>query len=202
MTLASTSLLLFTSADLGDLSLFRAVRVDLSSGPGEGRLWVDLSRGNGVEIAWQRHLQRLADLAREHYDLPWDRADLSFSCRARGVVLDGASASLPLFVAWIALQSGVPLPEPFFATGVAVTGSDALAPAPRAYLQGKLDVADAYVRQVHGAATRHPIWVPRGSEYDAEERSSLDVREVGTLREAVLSILGVSPRAPIAQVRS
>lgn len=194
MTPASTSLLLFTAADIGGRSLFRSVRVDVSTGPGDGRIWVDISRENGFEIGWQRHLQRLAAVGRAHYDLPWDRTDLHFSSRARGVVLDGASASLPLFVTWIALLSGSRLPDPFFAAGVAIEGSDALAPSPRAYIKGKLGVADSIARQVHAAKDRCRMWIPAGSEVDAPP-PSLVVREVPTLRAAVREILGVEARS-------
>lgn len=191
MIKTSTSLLLFTSADIGGKPLFRAVRVDVEIVPGEGRLWVDLSRGNGFTTGWQRHLKHLVDVGRARYELPWDRIDLRISSRARGVVLDGASASLPLFVVMVALLSGASLPDPFFATGVALEGSDALSPAPRAYLQGKLAVADSIARQVHGAKDRYPVWVPAGSDYDASAVSAVAVREAPTLCDAVQQILGL-----------
>lgn len=56
------------------------------------------------------------------------------SCHARNAVLDGRSASLPLFVAWVSLLSGHPLPSPFLATGVSVDARDALVPAPKVFL--------------------------------------------------------------------
>lgn len=195
MIQSSTSLLLFTAADTGGRAVFRAVRIDLVVTPGSGKRWVDVSRGNGAERGWQRHLQNLDVALRRRYDLPWDSTDLHCSLRGRDVVLDGASASLPVFVAWLSLASGAPLPEPFLATGVAPFGSDALSPAPRAYLQRKLAVADACARQVHGLTAACPIWVPEGSEYDASPFPALDVREVPSLPEAATRILGIHPRA-------
>lgn len=195
MSLASTSLLIFTAADVGGRAVFRAVRVDLSVRPGDGKRWLDLSRDSGAELTWQRHLQNLESVARSHYDLPFASTDLFCSFRGRSVVLDGASASLPLFVAWLSLLSGAALPEPFLATGVAPLGSDRLSPAPRVYLQRKLAVADACAQQLHGLARACPVWVPEGSEYDASPFSALEVREVPTLREAASRILGIEPRA-------
>jgi hypothetical protein len=191
---SEASLLLFTRADLGGRALYRAVRVGLSVRPGEGRLWLDVSGTGGFDLPWQRHLQRLADLGRRAYDLPWQSTDLFVSSKARGLVLDGASASLPVFVAWTALLAGMALPDPFLATGVALDASGALAPAPRDYIQGKLAFADAYARQIHGVDRRHPVWIPAGSEVSPDLFGALDVRRVASLTEGVSCVLGLSPR--------
>lgn len=203
MTDASeTSLLLFTRADLGGRALYRAVRVSLAVRPGAGRLWLDVSGTGGFDLSWQRHLQRLATLGHQSYDLPWHRTDLFVSSMARALVLDGASASLPIFVAWTALLAGVALPDPFLATGVALDASGNLAPAPREYIQGKLSFADTWARQMHGDDRRHPAWIPANSDVSPEPFGALDVRPVATLTEGVLRILGLSPRASAEPARS
>lgn len=186
---SATSLLLLTSADLGGRSLFRGIRVELSVRPGEGRLWVDIG-GSRVDLAWQAALRNLASVGRQHYRLPWDQTDLFVSSRGKQSVLDGRSASLPLFVSWVALLSDKPLPEPFLATGVVNDSSDRLNPAPREYLQGKLDFAHALVQQQH-PGRRVSAWVPAGSDFDPGPLSALDVRQVASLPEAVRAILGV-----------
>jgi hypothetical protein len=192
-TPSATPLLLFTLADLGGRSLFRAVTVELSTGPGDGRLWLDVSRRRGFDASWQRHLQHLAALGRAHYDLPWSTVDLRVSARAESLALEGWSAALPVFVAWLSLLSGAPLPEPFLAAGVVDDRSDALLAGKREFIQGKLDVADALVRQRYGAAARHRMWIPAGSEHDPSRLSSIDVVEVPNLREAARRILGLVP---------
>ncbi|RKH53492.1 hypothetical protein [Corallococcus llansteffanensis] len=193
-TPASTPLLLFTQADVAGHALFRVVPVEVSVHPGQGRLWVDLSKGNAFTPAWQRHAQHLAALGRAHYALPWEQTDLHVSPRGRGVTLDGRSASLPLFVAWVALLSGRPLPSPFLGTGVALDEhGERLAPAPREFLQGKLGVAQAYVKQVFPQAGRVPVYVPEGSGFDAGALTALDVRPVPTLTRAVSAVLGLEP---------
>ncbi len=192
---ATTSLLLFTHADLRGQSVFRPVSLEVAVRPGTGRAWVDLSRGNGYTPAWQRHLQHLGALGRARYTLPWEQTDLFVSPKGRGLTLDGRSASLPLFVAWVALLSGRALPSPFLATGVVLDGQQALVPAPREYIQGKLAVADAYVRQVHPGAGRVPLWVPEGSDFSTEPLTSLEVRPVPDLLAAVERILGLGPSA-------
>ncbi|WP_164016568.1 hypothetical protein [Pyxidicoccus trucidator] len=193
MSSSSTPLLLLTQADLHGAPLFRAVSVDVAVRPGEGRLWVDLSRDTGYAPAWQQHLRHLAAVGRGRYALPWDETDLFVSVRGRRVLLDGRSASLPLFVAWVALLAGRELPAPFLATGVALDAGEALVSAPLEKLQGKLAVADGYVRQVHAAAGRVPVWVPAGSQWDAAPLASLDVRPVATLTEGAESVLGALP---------
>lgn len=192
MSPATAPLLLFTHADLGGRSVFRPVPMEVEVRPGQGRIWVDLSRGNGYAPAWQRHLQHLGALGRARYALPWDTTDFLVSPKGRNLTLDGRSASLPLFVAWVALLSGRPLPAPFLATGVVLDGQEALQPAPREYIQGKLAVADTYVRQVHPGAGRVPMWVPEGSDFTAEPLAALEVRPVPDLVAAVQRILGVS----------
>lgn len=193
-TPSPTPLLLFTLADLGGRSLFRAVTVELSTGPGDGRLWLDVSRRRGFDPSWQRHLQHLAALGRAHYDLPWSTIDLRISARAESLALEGWSAALPVFVAWLSLLSGKPLPEPFLAAGVVDERTDALLAGRRDFIQGKLAVADAHVRQRYGAGARHRMWIPAGSEHDPGRFASLDVQEVPTLREAARRILGLAPR--------
>jgi predicted S18 family serine protease len=190
---SSTQLLLLTQADLHGAPLFRVVSVDVAVRPGEGRLWVDLSRDTGYAPAWQQHLRHLAAVGRGRYALPWDESDFFFSVRGRKVLLDGRSASLPLFVAWVALLAGRELPAPFLATGVALDASDALVSAPLEKLQGKLAVADGYVRQIHAAAGRVPVWVPAGSQWDAAPLTALDVRPVASLTAAAESVLGALP---------
>ena len=197
-----TPLLPFTRADLGGRSLYRAVRVDLSVRPGHGRLWLDASGTGGFDLPWQRHLQRLAAVGQSAYDLPWQRTDLFVSSKAKSLVLDGASASLPVFIAWTALLAGVALPDPFLATGVALDTSGVLAPAPRDYIQGKLAFADAYARQMHGHERRQPIWIPAGSEVSPDPWSALDVRPVESLTEGVSRVLGLSPREGAERARS
>lgn len=202
MTTEAASLLLFTAANIGNRSIYRAVSVDLWVRPGGGKLWLDVSSGNGFEGGWQRHLERLAVVGRAHYDLAWDATDLFVSARGRGVVLDGASASLPIFVAWIALLASAPLPDPFFATGVAIAGSDALAPAPRAYIEGKIGVADAISRQ--SSAGRPIMYIPAGSDVDKARLSqrAVAILEVPTLRAAVQTILKITPRVGAPEARS
>lgn len=189
-----SSTLVFTRAEIRERAVFRAVRVDLGLASGEGRLWIDVSRQRCADVSWQRHLQHLGEVGRAHYDLPWDRTDLCVSFRGAGLVLSGASASLPLFVAWIALLRGDALPDPFFATGVAREGSAALAPAPRAFVQGKLEVADALARK-RGGAARPVMWVPAGSDVDAGRLAAVEVRETPTLVDAVARILRAAPDA-------
>jgi hypothetical protein len=191
--LPTATLLLFTHADLGGRSVFRPVSLEVAVRPGTGRAWVDLSRGNGYAPVWQRHVQHLGALGRARYALPWEETDFFVSPKGRGLTLDGRSASLPLFVAWVALLSGRTLPSPFLATGVVLDGQQALVPAPREYLQGKLEVADAYVRQVHPGAGRVPMWVPEGSGFTAEPLAALEVRPVPDLVSAVEHILGLGP---------
>jgi hypothetical protein len=192
-----TSLLLFTRAEFGGRYVFRALGAELCVSAGEGRLWIDVSRQNRVDVSWQQCLLNLSHLGRTHYDLPWDRTDLHVSFRGAGLSLAGASASLPLFVGWIALLrstlGGRALPDPFFAAGVAATGSDALAPAPREYVQGKLEIADALARK-RGGAARPAMWVPEGSDFDAGSLQAIDVRQTPSLRDAVLRILGAEAR--------
>lgn len=188
-------LLLFAHTDLGGRSVFRPVSLELAVRPGTGRVWVDLSRGNGYAPAWQRHVQHLGALGRARYALPWDETDLFVSPKGRGLALDGRSASLPLFVAWVALLSGRALPSPFLATGVVLDGQQALVPAPREYIQGKLEVADAYVRQVHPGTGRVPMWVPEGSGFTTEPLTALEVRPVPDLAAAVERILGAGSAA-------
>jgi hypothetical protein len=195
---ATAPLLLFTHADLGGRAVFRPVSLEVAVRAGTGRAWVDLSRGNGYAPAWQRHVQHLGALGRAHYALPWEEMDFFVSPKGRGMTLDGRSASLPLFVAWVALLSGRALPSPFLATGVVLDGQEALTPAPREYLQGKLEVADAYVRQVHPGVGRVPMWVPAGSGFTAEPLASLEVRPVPGLVAAVERILGLGPMAGAA----
>ncbi|MFB1485096.1 hypothetical protein [Corallococcus sp. RDP092CA] len=196
MPSASTQLLLFTQADIGGHALFRAVPVEVSVRPGQGRLWTDVSRGNAFTAAWQDHARHLAAVGRARYALPWDETDLHVSPRGRDVTLDGRSASLPLFVAWVALLGGLPLPSPFLGTGVALEAhGERLAPAPRELLQGKLGVAQAYVRQVFPRAGRVAVFVPEGSGFDAAPLTALDVRPVPTLTRAVEAVLGLRPRA-------
>jgi len=191
MTSSALQLLLLTCTDIGERSLFRAVRLDLSISPGQGRSWVDLSRDNGYEAGWQDHLRHLQSVGRAAFPLPWETTDLFLSPRGRGITLDGRSASLPLFVAWVALLAGRPLPAPFLATGVSQKGTDALTPAPREYLQGKLEVASAYVRQTQGeTGVPVEVWVPAGSSYDLSSLQMLNVCEVETLPEAARRILG------------
>jgi hypothetical protein len=189
---------LLTQAELQGAPLFRAVSVDVAVRPGEGRLWVDLSRDTGYAPAWQQHLRHLAAVGRGRYALPWDETDLFVSVRGRKVLLDGRSASLPLFVAWVALLSGRKLPSPFLATGVALDAGDALLAAPLEKLQGKLAVADGYVRQVSPAAGRVPVWVPAGSQWDAAPLAALDVRPVPSLTAAAEAVLGALPLRPAA----
>ncbi|QSQ27164.1 hypothetical protein JY651_20610 [Pyxidicoccus parkwayensis] len=198
MPSSSTPLLLLTQADLHGAPLFRLVSVDVAVRPGEGRLWVDLSRDTGYAPAWQQHLRHLKAVGLGRYALPWDETDFFFSVRGRKVTLDGRSASLPLFVAWVALLAGREVPSPFLATGVALDGSEALVPAPLEKLQGKLAAADAYVRQVHASAGRVPVWVPAGSQWDAAPLSALDVRPVPSLTVAAESVLGTLPLRPSA----
>ncbi|WP_375742449.1 hypothetical protein NR800_25595 [Corallococcus interemptor] len=193
---ASTQLLLFTQADVGGHALFRVVPVEVSVRPGQGRLWTDVSRGNAFTPAWQDHARHLSAVGRARYALPWEQTDLHVSPRGRNVTLDGRSASLPLFVAWVALLSGLPLPSPFLGTGVALEAhGEALAPAPREFLQGKLGVAQAYVTQVFPRAGRVAVFVPEGSAFDAAPLTALDVRPVPTLTKAVEAVLGLKPRA-------
>lgn len=198
MSSSSTSLLLLTQADLNGAPLFRLVSVEVAVRPGEGRLWVDLSRDTGYAPAWQQHLRHLAAVGRARYALPWDTTDFFFSVRGRKVTLDGRSASLPLFVAWVALLAGRPLPAPFLATGVALDAGEALVAAPLEKLQGKLAAADAYVRQVHAATERVPVWVPAGSQWDAAPLTALDVRPVASLTAGAGSVLGELPPRPAA----
>jgi hypothetical protein len=190
MSPTTAPLLLFTHADLGGRSVFRPVPLEVAVRPGTGRAWVDLSRGNGYAPAWQRHVQHLGALGRARYALPWGETDFFVSPKGRGLTLDGRSASLPLFVAWVALLSGRALPSPFLATGVVLDGQQALLPAPREYIQGKLAVADAYVRQVHPGTRRVPMWIPQGSDFTAEPLAALEVRQVPDLVAAVERILG------------
>ncbi|NOK39780.1 hypothetical protein HMI49_42120, partial [Corallococcus exercitus] len=193
---ASTQLLLFTQADVGGHALFRVVPVEVSVRPGQGRLWTDVSRGNAFTPAWQDHARHLLAVGRAHYALPWEQTDLHISPRGRNVTLDGRSASLPLFVAWVALLSGLPLPSPFLGTGVALEAhGERLAPAPREFLQGKLGVAQSYVTQVFPRAGRVAVFVPEGSGFDPEPLTALDVRPVPTLTKAVDAVLGVKRRA-------
>jgi hypothetical protein len=194
MSPANATLLLFTQAEVMGRALFRPLSVELEVRPGAGRIWVDLARGNGYALAWQQHLHHLSDVGRRRYALPWETTDLHVSPRGRGLRLDGRSASLPLFVAWVALLASRPLPSPFLATGVALEDSETLAAAPREYLQGKLSVADAYVRQVLSRAERVPMWVPEGSSWDPEPLGALEVRPVASLPLAVERILGMAPR--------
>jgi predicted S18 family serine protease len=195
MAPTTSSLLLFTAANLGDRSLFRTVQIDITMTAGAGRLFLDVSRNNGFQLGWQQHLQRLQDRGRDLYDLPWDSVDLHISPRGRGLVLDGASASLPVFVAWVALLAGKPLPDPFFATGVATPGTDALAAAPRGYIQGKLSMAADIVAARYQAMTPVEMWIPEGSDVDRTSIVGLSVREVPTLREAVREIVRVEARS-------
>jgi hypothetical protein len=199
---SDTPLLLFTCADLGGRTMYRAVRVDLSVRPGQGRLWLDVSGSGGFDLPWQRHLQRLAAVGQSAYDLPWQSTDLFVSSKARGLVLDGASASLPVFIAWTALLAGVALPDPFLATGVALDTSGVLAPAPRDYIQGKLAFADAYARQMHGQERRHPVWIPAGSEVSPDLFGALDVRAVASLTEGASRVLGLPTRDGAERARS
>lgn len=199
---SDTPLLLFTRAELGGRSLYRAVRVDLSVRPGQGRLWLDVSGSGGFDLPWQRHLQRLAAVGQSAYDLPWQSTDLLVSSKARGLVLDGASASLPVFIAWTALLAGIALPVPFLATGVALDTSGVLAPAPRDYILGKLAFADAYARQRHGQERRHPVWIPAGSEVSPALFGALEVRTVASLTEGASRVLGLSTRDGAARARS
>ncbi|MHA7634552.1 hypothetical protein [Corallococcus sp. M7] len=193
---ASTQLLLFTQADVGGHALFRVVPVAVSVRPGQGRLWTDVSRGNAFTAAWQDHARHLSSVGRARYALPWDETDLHVSPRGRNVTLDGRSASLPLFVAWVALLAGLPLPSPFLGTGVALEAhGEKLAPAPREFLQGKLGVAQSYVTQVFPRAERVAVFVPEGSGFDAAPLTALDVRPVPTLTKAVEAVLGLKPRA-------
>ncbi|RKG77106.1 hypothetical protein [Corallococcus terminator] len=197
----SLQLLLFTQADVGGCALFRVVPVELRVSPGQGRVWVNVSKGHVFTPVWQRHAQHLAALGRAHYALPWDETDLHVCARGRNVTLDGRSASLPLFVAWVALLSGRPLPSPFLGTGVALEEhGERLAPAPREFLQGKLGVAQSYARQVFPEAGRVAVYVPEGSGFDAQTLTALDVRPVPTLTRAVSAVLGLEPRAGAGDV--
>ncbi|MCY1040449.1 hypothetical protein OV208_03870 [Corallococcus sp. bb12-1] len=197
----SLQLLLFTQADVGGCALFRVVPVQLRVSPGQGRVWLDASKGQVFTPVWQRHVQHLAALGRAHYALPWEQTDLHVSARGRNVTLDGRSASLPLFVAWVALLSGRPLPSPFLGTGVALEEhGERLAPAPREFLQGKLGVAQSYVKQVFPQEGRVSVYVPEDSGFDAEALTALDVRPVPTLTRAVSEVLGLEPRAGAADV--
>jgi hypothetical protein len=200
--LRTTSLLLFTRAELDGHYIYRAVRTDVSVGPGDGRLWIDVGRRNCADVPWQRQLQHMSALGRSSYDLPWDSTDIRVSCRPRGALLSGASASLPLFVAWRARRRRAALPVPFFATGVEIDASAALAPAPRVHLQGKLEAADALARQAGRSPSRHPMWVPSGSDYDPMRLSAIFVCETPSLLDAVGRILGEGAPASPARPRA
>ncbi|EYF07386.1 hypothetical protein [Chondromyces apiculatus] len=189
--LRATSVLLFTRAEVTGRHIFRTVRLDLALTGGEGRVWFDASRRSVAEASWQRQLHHLEAVGRAHYALPWAETDLRISVRGEGVTLSGASASLPLFVAWVALLGDRALPEPFFAAGVALAGSTALAAAPRGYAQGKVEVADALARK-RGDAGRPRMWVPAGSDVDRSRLTAIEVREVATLVEGVAEILGIA----------
>jgi len=188
------SLLLFTQTSLEGRVLFRAARVQLALAPGAGRVLLDVAGGATFDPSWQAALRHIGDVARARYDLPWDARDLVVTCPAAGLVLEGASASLPLFVAWTALVARRALPEPFFATGAALDGGGALVPAPRDQLQGALDFADAYLRRTAPSRSRATMWVPAGSSYDAAALSALVVREAPTLAAAADAVLGLSAR--------
>lgn len=199
MSFPSTRLLIFTRADTAGAFLFRPLSVELSLHPGKGFLWVDLSNGKGYTPLWQEHAQHIAAVGRRRFALPWATTDLHVSPLGQRVMLDGRSASLPLFVAWVALLAGQPLPTPFLATGVALEGQEALAPAPLEYLQGKLAVADAYVRQVYPELGRVPMWVPSGSRWEPSSLRTLEVRPVESLTAAVECILGLKPLSSPAE---
>lgn len=188
-----TSILVFTRAALRERALFRAVRVELALSPGEGRLWIDVSRRNGADVSWQHHLRHLADVGRAHYDLPWGATDLWVSFHGEGISLAGASASLPMFVAWIALHRGAALPEPFFATGVSREGA-ALLPAPREYLAGKLAIAASLAAR-RGGPARPLMWVPAGSDLPECRPPAIELRETPSLTDAVDRILGAAQPA-------
>jgi hypothetical protein len=194
MSSASTRLLLFTHADLAGRALFRPLAVEVSVHPGTGLIHFDPSGDNRYTPVWQQSVQHLAQVGAHRYALPWSTTDLHVRPKGRNLVLDGRSASLPLFVAWVSLLSDRPLPSPFLATGVVLEGREELVPAPREYLQGKLSVADAYVSQVYPAAGRVPMWVPQGSDWQAEGLSALEIRPVASLAEGVRQVLGLEPR--------
>lgn len=185
----------FTAADLGGRKLFRAVRLNATIAPGEGRIWLDVSRGNGFQLSWQDHARHLARVGERSFALPFRATDLFLDSPAQNLVLEGASASIPLFVAWIALLSEKPLPEPFLAAGCAdgSNQSGAVLSAPREFIQGKLEVAQAIATQIEKPAAKARFWVPSGSAYDAAALPSLEIREVASLQEAALQILGIEP---------
>ena len=197
MISASTSILLFTRATIADRALFRAVRVSLSVSPGRGRLLLDASRGNAFQPTFQRQVEHLYDIGRSSFEAPWEQADLVLSPCASQTSLDGASASLPIFVAWLSLLCGAALEEPFYATGVAAPITGALTPAPRPYIEGKLKVADALARAATRPLSRQRVWVPEGSDFEPAETPALVIREVSSLTQAASEILGVAHRAQI-----
>ncbi|MBN1204711.1 MAG: hypothetical protein JXB05_07285 [Myxococcaceae bacterium] len=194
MSSPASRLLLFTLADSAGGAFFRPLSLKLSVQPGTGQLWLDPANENAYSPTWQQAARNVAAVGRRRYELPWETTDLHISPQGRKLLLDGRSASLPLFVAWVALLMGRPLPVPFLATGVVFEGQETLAAAPRDYIQGKLGVADAYVRQVYPSAGRVPMWVPEGSEYDPGVSSVLEIRPVVSLTQAVEQILGLAPR--------
>lgn len=187
-------LVIFTAAEVQGRTLFRAARVDLHISPGAGRIWLDVSRGQGFTSVWQQALQHLNAVGRRHFPSSrWDETDLFFSARGKNLTLDGRSASLPLFIAWLSLLFHRPLPGLFLASGVALD-SELLLAAPAAFIQGKLEVAAQLARQLQPRGPFPvPFFYPTGSEVDFDAAPDLALTPVSSLVEGATLILGLHP---------
>lgn len=190
---AMQPLILLTSSEVAGQPLFRASRIELALRPGTGQLWLNVSHARRFTEVWQEHLRHLQATGRRAFPhLAWDSTDLFVQARAKALVLDGRSASLPVFLAWLSLLVGRPLPDPFLATGVALD-SECLLPAPEAFIQGKLEVAEALTVQLFPSRSSPvPFWYPAGSEVHATKAPHLALRPVSTLLEAAEALLGTA----------
>lgn len=186
------TVLVFTSAKIQSRTLFRASRLELELRPGRGRIWVDVSLNRRYTEVWQQHLQHLQAQGRVTFPrLPWSTTDLYVAARAEDLLLDGRSASLPLFLTWLSLLTSTPLPDPFFAAGVCLD-RDSLVPAPAEFIQGKLEVAQKLVsQQIPPPSAPVPFWYPAGSEVNPERVPLLRLRPVSSLAEAAERLFGL-----------
>ncbi|MFM7201003.1 MAG: hypothetical protein ACKO6N_09455 [Myxococcota bacterium] len=190
---------LFTAADVHGKTLFRTVKVQLHLDAGNGR--IHLARGHGHTFApeWE---ETLLVLQRLLYTLPGQRSsardlnaavhfDLHIQPLGPATRLGGRSAALPLWLGWLSLLTGRALPQPFLATGVIFDDAQ-LQPAPRAFIQGKLQVAEALAR-AHLRTHEPPVhfYYPAGSALPPVHSELLILKPLNTLFEAAEQFLGV-----------
>lgn len=196
---------LFTAADVQGKTLFRTVKVQLHLTPGNGRIHLASGYGHTFAPEWEETLHVLQRLLHTLPGLsPTERAlnsDLHIQPLGPATHLGGRSAALPLWLGWLSLLTRRELPQPFLATGVIFEDAQ-LQPAPRAFIQGKLQVAEALAR-AHLRTHERPVYFhfPAGSELPSLHADLLVLKPLKTLVEAAEQVLGIGAPPVLSQTQ-